>query len=181
MVDIRLAYEIEQFLYQEARLLDQRRFHDWINLLTDDVHYWMPIRTGRYQSSTRALKILDNSRHIESEVSTERELAIFDDTKDTLTRRVNRLDTGMAWSEEPPSRTRHLICNVQIEPQTESTWKVFSSFYVYRSRLETEQDLYVGLREDLLRKDDTGALRIAKRKIILDQNVLLAKNVSTFF
>ena len=39
-----LQHEVEQFLYHEARLLDERKFDDWLALLTDDVHYWMPIR-----------------------------------------------------------------------------------------------------------------------------------------
>jgi 3-phenylpropionate/cinnamic acid dioxygenase small subunit len=51
---------------------------------------------------------------------------------------------------------------------------------VYRSRSETEQDFYVGARQDVLRHVD-GVWKIARRKIILDQNVLLAKNVSIFF
>ena len=51
---------------------------------------------------------------------------------------------------------------------------------MYRSRAETEQDFYVGARQDVLRRVE-GAWKIAHRKLILDQNVLLAKNVSIFF
>jgi len=51
---------------------------------------------------------------------------------------------------------------------------------VYRSRAETEQDFYVGARRGVLRRI-AGAWEIADRKVILDQNVLLAKNVSIFF
>ena len=51
---------------------------------------------------------------------------------------------------------------------------------MYRSRGETEHDVYVGGRRDTLRQVD-GAWKIARRTIILDQNVLLAKNVSVFF
>ena len=40
--------EVEQFLYREARLLDERRFHEWLELLTDDVRYWMAGRRNRY-------------------------------------------------------------------------------------------------------------------------------------
>jgi 3-phenylpropionate/cinnamic acid dioxygenase small subunit len=94
---------------------------------------------------------------------------------------IARLNTGMAWTEDPPSRTRHLIANIEVEPgETASELKVYSNFIVYRNRAETEQDLYVGSRHDVLRKVD-GAWKIARRKIILDQNVLLAKNVSIFF
>jgi 3-phenylpropionate/cinnamic acid dioxygenase small subunit len=87
----------------------------------------------------------------------------------------------MAWAEDPPSRTRHLLANIEIERgDAESELKVYSNFIVYRSRSETEQDFYVGARRDVLRLCD-GTWKIARRKLILDQNVLLAKNVSIFF
>jgi 3-phenylpropionate/cinnamic acid dioxygenase small subunit len=105
----------------------------------------------------------------------------LDETKKTLEGRVARLETGMAWAEDPPSRTRHLIANIELAPgDTPSEIGVYSNFIVYRSRSETEQDFYVGTRRDTLRRVG-GALRIGNRKIILDQNVLLAKNVSIFF
>ena len=104
--------EVEQFLYREARLLDNRRFREWLEMLTDDVRYWMPIRSNRYPVNSKAISILDGSRYEESEVSSERDLALMDEDKDSLTRRIDRLDTGMAWAEDPPSRTRHIITNI---------------------------------------------------------------------
>jgi 3-phenylpropionate/cinnamic acid dioxygenase small subunit len=87
----------------------------------------------------------------------------------------------MAWAEDPPSRSRHLITNIEVEPgDGVSEVRVHSNFMVYRSRAETEQDFYIGARRDVLRRV-AGAWKIATRKIILDQNVLLAKNVSIFF
>jgi 3-phenylpropionate/cinnamic acid dioxygenase small subunit len=86
----------------------------------------------------------------------------------------------MAWSEDPPSRTRHLIDNIEAEPgDAVSELKVYCNFIVYRSRAEIEQDFYVGARRDVLRRVD-GALKIACRRLTLDQNVLLAENVSIF-
>ena len=176
-----LLREIEQFLYREARLLDERRFQAWLELFTDDVRYWMPVRSTRYPRRSKAIAILDPDRYEEEELSTESDLAIFDESKETLCRRVARLDTGMAWAEDPPSRTRHTVSNVEVEPgETEAELRVYSNFIVYRSRGETEQDFYVGARRDTLRNVD-GAWKIARRTIILDQNVLLAKNVSIFF
>jgi 3-phenylpropionate/cinnamic acid dioxygenase small subunit len=108
-------------------------------------------------------------------------LAILDETKVTLQARIARLDTGMAWAEDPPSRTRHMISNIEVEEgDTASELQVYSNYLVYRTRGETEQDFYIGRREDILRYSG-GAWKIARRKIILDQNVLLAKNVSIFF
>jgi len=173
--------EVEQFLYREARLLDERRFHEWLELLTDDIRYWMGSRSNRYPKSSKAIAILDPDRYVEDDLTKEDELAILDETKRTLGARVARLDTGMAWAEDPPSRSRHLITNIEVEPgDAASEIKVYANFMVYRSRAETEQDFYVGARRDVLRRV-AGSWKIAGRKIILDQNVLLAKNVSIFF
>jgi 3-phenylpropionate/cinnamic acid dioxygenase small subunit len=180
-MDQELIREIEQFMYREARILDERRFPEWLELLTEDLHYWMPGRSTRYPKESRALSILDRERYVEEEVSKENELAILDETKDSLSRRIERLNTGMAWAEDPPSRTRHIITNIEVEEvEADSQLKVYSNFIMYRTRAETEQDFYVGRREDVLRKEN-GDWKIAYRKIVLDQNVLLAKNVSNFF
>lgn len=160
---------IERFLYREALLLDERRYDDWVELFTDDVHYWMPIRRDATKAPGR------------SEFAGAGELAFFDETKDTLARRVAKIRTGLAWAEEPPSRTRHLITNIDAEEgDTEAEVWAYSNFIVYRTRLETKQDLFVGRREDILRRDgDTW--RIARRKILLDMTVLFADNLSIFF
>jgi 3-phenylpropionate/cinnamic acid dioxygenase small subunit len=176
-----IVREVEQFLYREVRLLDERRFHEWLELLTDDVRYWMAGRSNRYPKSSKAIAILNPDRYVEDDLTREDELAIFDEDKQTLDARVARLDTGMAWAEDPPSRTRHLIVNIEVEPgDAEPELKAYSNFIVYRSRAALEEDFYVGARRDVLRRVD-GAWRIARRKIILDQNVLSAKNVSIFF
>jgi 3-phenylpropionate/cinnamic acid dioxygenase small subunit len=181
ILDDSLVREVEQFLYREARLLDERRFHDWLTLFTDDVRYWMASRSNRYPKSSKAISILDPDRYVEDDIGREDELAILDETKETLSARVARLDTGMAWAEDPPSRTRHIIANIEVEPgAVESEIRVYSNFIVYRSRAASEEDFYVGARQDLLRRVG-GAWKIAHRKLILDQNVLSAKNVSIFF
>ena len=173
--------EVEQFLYREARMLDNRQFHEWLQLLTDDIYYWMPMRSNRYPVNSKAISILDGSRYEEAEVSGEKELALMDEDKDSLSRRIERLDTGMAWAEDPPSRTRHIITNIEVEAgDKEGELRAYSNFFMYRTRAETEQDFYIGSREDVLRRVD-GQLRVASRKIVLDQTVLLAKNLSNFF
>lgn len=176
-----LIREVEQFLFREARLLDSRRFHEWLELFTDDVRYWMTGRSNRYPKSSKAITILDPERYVEDDLTRADELALLDETKETLAARVARLDSGMAWAEDPPSRTRHIITNIEVEPgASDSELTVYSNFIVYRSRAETEQDFYVGAREDVLRRVD-GAWKIASRRLILDQNVLTAKNISVFF
>jgi 3-phenylpropionate/cinnamic acid dioxygenase small subunit len=168
-VDVDLLREVEQFLYWEARLLDERRFEEWVALFADDVHYWMPSRT------TRLRKDLDR------ELTAEGEVHYLDEDQTTLRGRVARLYTGQAWAEEPPSRTQHLITNVSVEDTDRpGEYRVYSNFLVYRNRLETEEDFFVGSRDDLLRRANGGFL-IARRKIVLAQNVLSAKNLSIFF
>jgi 3-phenylpropionate/cinnamic acid dioxygenase small subunit len=171
--------DVERFLYREARLLDARRFHEWLTLFTADVHYWMGARANRYPRTSKAIVVLDPDRYSDTDVIGE--LALFDENFDTLKARVDRLDTGMAWAEDPPSRTRHFISNVEVEPGAAADEvTAYSNFLVYRSRGEAEEDFYAGAREDTLRRVD-GDWRIARRRMVLDQNVLMAKNLSMFF
>jgi len=163
-------HEVHDFLVHEARLLDERLFHEWLDLFTDDVVYWMP---DRYNA-------LDMN-HPADGISKPGDLALFEESKQTLHTRVARLATGMAWAEVPPSRTRHLITNVQVErSDKESEVKARSNFLIYRTQLEHSQDLFVGTRDDVLRKVD-GKWQIARRTIILDQTVLSSANLSVFF
>jgi len=155
--------EIEDFLYHEAELLDERRFREWLELFADDGHYWMPVRENRLTNPDEAAQ----------------ENSYFDDTKATLGLRVERLYTGTAWAELPPSRTRHLISNVRIKRQSDSEIEVQSNFLVYRTRLEHDRDIFVGTRADVLRRID-GRLKIARRTVVLDEAVLGAKNIRVF-
>ena len=169
-----LHREIEEFLYAEAELLDTRRFDEWLTLFTDDARYWMPMRR--------------NVPHDDPEREFTREGADvnwFDEGKDTLGRRVAQIQTGIHWAEEPPSRICHMISNVQVlraappPPAAPSEVTVRCRFLVYRNRVETETDVLVGKREDVLRRVG-GSWKIARRIVVLDQSVLLAKNL-TFF
>jgi 3-phenylpropionate/cinnamic acid dioxygenase small subunit len=168
-----LKEEVEAFLYQEAELLDERRYEEWLDLFTDDARYWMPIRRNVPPDAPERAFTREGA-----------DVNWFDEGKDTLARRVAQIRTGVHWAEEPPSRMCHMVSNVQIlraEPPegrpAEVTVK--SRFLAYRNRVETETDLLVGKREDLLRRVN-GGWRIARRMIVLDQSVLLVKNL-TFF
>lgn len=165
-----LEREIEQFLYQEAELLDERRFSEWIELVADDIHYHMPIR--------RNVKF--GEQHRENSDS-ESEISWFDEGKSTLAGRVRQLNTGIHWCEEPFSRIRHIVSNIQVTEVNGDEVKVRSRFFVYLNRLRDEVNMFIGKREDVLRRDSETGWKIAKRTIILDQNVLLAKVLTTFF
>ena len=162
-------HEVEQFLYFEARLLDERRFTEWWQLFTDDVHYWMPVRYNR------------QFRELDKETGSPGELAHFEEDKLSLYQRVYRLGTAMAWAEDPPSRTRHLISNVWARPaDAENELDVQSAFIVYRNRGDYEVDIWAGRRDDVIRRVD-GCLQIARRVILIDQATILSKNLSVFF
>lgn len=172
---------VEQFLYREARLLDERRFHEWLDLLTDDVRYWMATRANRYRRESKSIAILDPARHVADDPEGGDELAVLDEDKASLAGRVARLDTGMAWAEDPPSRTRHFIANIEVAPGSAADEvEVRCNFIVYKNRSEAEEDFYIGARRDVLRRV-AGEWKIASRRLVLDQNVMLAKNISTFF
>ena len=164
-----LTREIEEFLYDEAELLDERHFEAWLDLLSEDIRYWMPMR--------RNVKFDDQGRENTRE---QQDMNWFDEGKETLTQRVRQILTGVHWAEEPLSRVRHMVSNVRITRATSEQLEVQSRFLIYRNRQQDETDIFVGKREDTLRKID-GQWKIARRKIMLDQNVLLAKNLTVFF
>ena len=181
MIDEKTVREVEQFLFREARLLDERRFHEWLDLLTDDVRYRMTTRANRYPRASKSIAILDPARYVEEDLAGEDEFAVLDEDMASLKGRVARLDTGMAWAEDPPSRTRHFISNIEvIRTAADGEIEIHCNFIVYKNRSEVEQDFYVGARRDLLRRVG-GGWKIASRRLVLDQNVMLAKNISTFF
>ncbi|MCW5746519.1 MAG: 3-phenylpropionate/cinnamic acid dioxygenase subunit beta [Alphaproteobacteria bacterium] len=170
-----LKQEIEEFLYEEAELLDQRRYDDWLAMLADDLVYFMPMR--------RNVKL---GEHGQRENTREgRDISWFDEDKWTLAKRCEQIATGQHWAEEPLSRVCHMVSNVQLLSATPSAATprevtVRSRFLVYQNRVETETYIFVGKRTDTLRK--TGEQwQLTRREIILDQNVLLAKNLTVFF
>lgn len=180
-MDDQLFRQVEQFAYREARLLDERRFREWLELFAEDIRYWMVQRTTRYPKNSKALVLADSKRYDDSDMPREGGLALFDENLDTLQRRVARLETGLAWSEDPPSRTRRFISNIEVKSgETGSELLVHSNFLVYKNRAETEQDFFIGARKDVLRRLN-GSFKIASRKMVLDQTVIMAKNISIFF
>ena len=169
-----LKQDVEAFLYHEANLLDDRHYEEWLDLLTDDVRYWVPMR--------RNVKFGELEREFTREGQ---DINWFDEGKVTLTQRVRQILTGVHWAEEPLSRLSHLVTNVEITEATPSAAdagevSLRCRFIIYRNRVATETDILVGRREDRLRRVD-GQWRIAQRQVFLDQNVLLAKNLTFFF
>ena len=170
-VPLETAYAIEQFLYAEADLLDAWLFQDWLGLMAPDVHYWAPVRENRL------------AREMDREMYPPGSAAHFDEDRAMLAERVNRLYTNMAWSETPPSRTRHLISNVRAHrTDRPDEFDVQSSFHVYRTSSERHQDSVIGRRFDCLRRVDSRyGFEIAGRTVVFDIATLLVKNLSLFY
>ena len=128
-----LTQEIAEFLYAEAELLDERHHDEWLDLLAEDIRYWMPMR--------RNVKYGDTTREFTRE------------GEDISWLRAMQIELKRALDQHPEPNLAAIV---------------------------SETDLLVGKREDTLRRLDDSWL-IARRKIILDQNVLMTKNLTFFF
>jgi 3-phenylpropionate/cinnamic acid dioxygenase small subunit len=171
----RLKADVEDFYYDEADLLDNRRFRDWLDLLTDDISYFMPVRRNVKFGQHEAR---ENTRRGEG-------ISWFDEDKWTLSKRVDQILTGVHYAEEPLSRITHMVTNVQIKdvrpnPEQPQEADVTSRILVYQNRVEYETYTLVGRRSDTLRMTESG-WKVCRREIILEQNILLAKNLTMFF
>lgn len=166
-----LAREVEDFLYREAHTIDSRHFEEWLDLFTDDIRYWVPIRKN----------LPFNQRF--DDATDDRQAAWIDDNRMTLTARVYQVLTKIHWAEEPLSRVSHLVTNVfvdRVEPgERGEEIVVRSKLLVHRSRMDEAGEILVGKREDRLRRTEAG-LKICWRKILIDQATLAAKNLSFF-
>jgi 3-phenylpropionate/cinnamic acid dioxygenase small subunit len=164
-----LEHEITDFLYREADLLDERRYSEWLDMLAEDYQYSVPLRMNvMYDEVARAEDTRPGS-----------EICWFDEGKETVGLRVDQLNTGVHWAEEPVSRVSHLVSNVRLEEVDGSEVSVSCRFLVYRNRVADETDFLVGRRKDRLRRTEAG-WQLVSRRLLLDQSVLLAKNLSIF-
>jgi 3-phenylpropionate/cinnamic acid dioxygenase small subunit len=162
---LELQHEVEQFLFREARILDEGRYDDWLQLLTKDIHYWAPVR--------------ETSDSRENDIRGRDEMALFDDDLAFLKARVQRLHSGFAHAETPASRTRRMLSNIEIVRVDKTKATVFCNFIIYQTRLERMDAVYVGGREDILKRAGKS-WRLEQRKILLDQT-LLPRTVSILF
>ena len=143
--------QIEDFLYEEAALLDAWRLQEWLELLTDDAVYEVP-----------STDLPDGEAH--------NTLFLIADNMERIRSRVKQLLGKSAWAEHPPSRTRRLISNVRIREVAGESIRVTANFVVYRMRFE-QVDTYIGRYEYTLVWSH-GALKIRQRRAILDLEAL---------
>lgn len=165
-VDVETHYEVVCFLNLEAELLDHHRYPDWLRLLSADVRYRMPVQvTTQAGESGEALG----------------GMAHFDEDAYSLVKRVQRLESGHAWTENPPSRTRRHVTNVRCsQGGSDDGLFVRSYLLLFRSRLDVRPAEWISAeREDTLCRVD-GALRLANRLITVDEAVLRTQNLAVF-
>jgi ethylbenzene dioxygenase subunit beta len=143
--DLVLIREIEEFLFHEARLLDDRQFEDWAALFADDGVYWVPMREGQESPLV--------------------EHSIFYDDRALLDVRVRRLQHPETYAQQPASRTRHLVGNVVLDREADAAageTHVRSSLVMFEYRQDIQRVFGAETRHRLRRVDD-GFRIILKR------------------
>jgi 3-phenylpropionate/cinnamic acid dioxygenase small subunit len=150
-LDVDLIRAVEQFIYREARLQDELAYDAWEALWTDDALYWVPANGDDTDPTTQMSIIFDNRSRIAT--------------------RIKQLHTGKRHSQNPPSRLRRIISNVELlepDPADPDDVLVGANFLVYESR-ERGVTLWAGRSEYKLRETDDG-WRMAGKKVMLVNN-----------
>jgi dibenzofuran dioxygenase beta subunit len=159
-----LHRQAELFLYREAKLLDEGYFNEWLDLLTDDVRFWIPITESRDVSIDTAPLPGDWS--------------IVEEDKRFLAQRCERLTGNFAHSEQPRSRTRRFVSNVLVAACADGLL-IDSNFIVFQSRTNDSETFFVGSRKD--RISITGdEWKIAERTVSFAHRIL-PRAISLFF
>jgi 3-phenylpropionate/cinnamic acid dioxygenase small subunit len=153
-----------RWLAHEAELLDERRWEEWLELLSPDITYEMPVRTSRDAGAS-------------GEFSTEG--GHFSDDHWTLTLRLERLKTEYAWAEDPPTRTRHHVSCVRASQADDGSLSVRSNLLYFRSRGgEDRFDAVISAeRRDVL-VESGGELLLRERVVLLDHALLPIHNLT---
>jgi 3-phenylpropionate/cinnamic acid dioxygenase small subunit len=156
---------VVEWLYREAAMLDAANYSGWLDLLAEDLVYEMPIRQSVYQKDGDGFR---------------GDFSFFAEDYGSMKTRVLRLKTDQAWAEQPGSRTRHYVSNVLVAQNGGEEYEVDCAFLVMRTRSDLPYDFFSGERKDVLRANGDG-FRLARRRVLIDQTVLKAYNLSIFF
>ena len=152
------------FLVAEAETLDERRYEDWLAMLTDDVRYRMPVRVTVHGGGVSELQDMHH----------------FDEDRYTLGKRVERLSGEHAWTEDPPSRTRRFVTNVRVRPLGADDVEARSYVLLHRSRGDVRPaEIIAAERTDVLRRRG-GTWTLVARDISMDEAVLRMQNLAVF-
>lgn len=140
---------VEAFLFHEARCADENRYDEWLALWTGDVRYWIPANLDDY----------DPDEHV----------SIIYDDRERLVDRIARLKSGGAWAQEPQSRMRRIISNVQLEPAERPKEVGVVSNFVLGELRRGRESVYFAQQKHVLRLTSDG-LRMAAKTIVLVKN-----------
>jgi len=158
-IPLEVRADIEDLLFHEAALLESDKYTEWLDLLTDDIKYVMPVR--------EAVEIPKGAT-----ISATPSFALFDDDKSSLTLRVQRILSGLAHAEAPPSVTQRLITNIRGQVSDEPNhFSVWSSFLVHQVRRGRAEYTFIGQREDQIRRVGED-LKFSHRTINLTHSIL---------
>lgn len=148
---VRLWHRVSQFLFREARLLDEWRLIEWYDeMLTDDIRYSVPATDVRDETADA--------------------LGLIDDDAARLRQRIEQLLNGEVWCENPRSRTNRMISNVEILTDRGTHLDVAANVIVYRFG-HGRSDTYVGkYRSELVVEGESFRLR--RRVVVLDHETL---------
>ena len=162
------GWDIQQALHHEARILDEERLTDWLDLLTDDITYRMRLTSRRFRKDRSApLKVGHGY--------------IFDDNRDRLALRIKRLQSGYVWAEDPPNMVRRQVSTVEILPgEREDERQVHSVLALHRSRIDSQTRYLIAGRADCWRNVD-GRWLLSRREISLDHSTVPDTNLNVFF
>lgn len=167
-VSIEEHHEIEQFLFQEASMLDNEQLREWLSTIVDpDISYQMVMFDERFKKDKTPLE--------------DREIWPFDDNYDILDLRVRHFETGLQTMLDPAQKMFRVINNVRaFRNDNEGEYTVLSYGTVSRFRRLYENERSVYAREDVLRRDGDGKLRLLSRRIELGERVISNKNLLFF-
>ncbi len=150
--------EIEDFLYMEARLLDTGKLDEWLALYTEDATYWVPANAD--------------------DINPMLHVSIIYDDRERMQERIWSIRSGVRWAQDPPSRLRHLITNVEVLSESGDELTATSNFACFEIRRAIYgMRFFVGRYEHTLRRVD-GAWRIARKKIELLDNDAPIENLT---
>lgn len=168
-INIETKIAIQDFLNHEVKLLDNRCYEEWLELLDSEIEYRMPVKVDRSPRHTKRFKNAD-------------QLFIFDDDIKSLQYRIKRIRSASCWTEDPPATVRHFITNVAVnKSEVEDEFFVESNFLVTSIRLAGEMHQFTGVRKDTLVRDSENYFKLKKRWIENDQTVISANDFTIIF
>ena len=153
MSSLELWHRVQQFLFHEARLLDERRLQEWLSLYAEDAEYWVPYAWGQKSPKDH--------------------VSLYYETKALLGMRIDRLERELSPLDTPRARTNHYLTNVSVDDDEARAYLLFVEYRreeqrwfaarcAWRLRPHGDSFLIAAKRVDLLNADqDSGHLRFA--------------------